>query len=331
MLLSLALVFWTPSADAAGFQAKTMRAPLSAVEVERPLIIGRGWLEFGLGVDVKRATGAWTGEGEMEPFDSASWLYTTERLDIRYGISRRAELYWNVPFHYVHLTNPLLKTDTADFGIGDPRFGWRLEWLRRSAPTGSLVTELEFKMPAGSESPASYIGGPNTVSAFVQSTGTADTSLTARYKQQLGPAAITAGLGYVYRFSGVTQYVIETEQQQFLGRFKPGSETRVSVEPAVQIGPAHLSAEALLRLRQATSVGTTSGGLFPDAYLDPIEGSDGMSLDVTPALTLNVSRSVDVRAAVGIPLMGEDLLLFPLEDISPTYGITYSGTVEFRY
>jgi hypothetical protein len=316
---------------AGGFEAKTMRVPLSAVEVERPLVIGRGWLEFGIGADVKPATGQWTSDGDIESFDHASWLYTTERLDVRYGISRRGELYWNVPFHYVHLTNDQLKTDTSEFGLGDPRFGWRLEWLHKDAPTRSLITELEFKFPAGNESPGSYIGGPNTVTSFVQSTGTADTALSLRYKQQFGPAAVTAGAGYVYRFSGVTQYVVETKEQQFLGRFRPGSEVRVSVEPAVQLGPAYISAEALLRYRGETAVGTTSEGLFHDAHLKPIEGSDGLAFDVTPAVTLDVTRGVDVRAAVGIPVKGEDLLFFPLEDISPTYGLTYSGTVEFRY
>lgn len=330
MLISLALAFWTDSAHAAGFQAKTMRAPLSAVEVERPLVIGRGWLEFGLGVDAKPATGQWTPEGRPEAFDHARWLYTTERIDIRYGIARRGELYWSVPFHYVRLTNDDLGTDISDFGIGDPRMGWKLEWLRRNAPLTSVITDLQFKVPTGSESPDSYIGGPNNMTNFLLSTGTADAGLAVRGKQQLGPAAITAGVGYVYRFSGVVQYAIETEEQQFLGRFKPGNELQLTAEPAVQLGPVHLAAEVSYRVREASRVGTTSGGLIPDAHLQPIQDSDGASLDVTPAVTLNLTRGVDIRGAVGIPLAGEDLL-FPFEQITPTYGYTYSGSVELRY
>lgn len=329
-MLMIALATWTSPAEAAGFQAKTMRAPLSAVEVERPLVIGRGWMEFGLGADVKVATGQWSAEGEVEAFDSARWLYTTERLDLRYGISRRAEFWAKIPFHYVRLTNEKLGTDTRDFGIGDPRMGWKLEWLRKDAPTTSLITDLSFKVPAGSEAPGTFIGGPNTVSAFIQSTGTADAALHVRGRQQFGPVAVTAGIGYVHRFSGVTQYVVEREQLQFLGRFKPGDEVQLSLEPMLQLGPAAISAEVAYELRQAVRTGTTSGGIFPDGHLDPIEGTDGQQLDVTPALTLNVTRGVDVRGAVGIPLMGEDLL-FPLEDVTPTYGLTYSGTVEFRY
>ena len=331
VLLSLTLSLWAEPAAAAGFQIKTMRAPLSAVEVERPLVIGRGWLEFGLGVDYKLGTGEWTDDGLMDPFDGARWTYTTERMDIRYGISRRGELYWSLPFHYVSLDNDLLGTHTSDFGLGDPRFGWRLEWLRAAAPTRSVITELDFKLPAGPESPGSYIGGPNTVSAFVLSTGTINVGLSVRGKQQVGPFAVTAGIGYVYRASGLTQYCVETDQQQFLCRFKPGDEIRGSVEPMLQIGPMALSGEAIWKMRQVAKIGTTSPGFFPDAHLCGIEGSDGVSLDLAPALTLNATRGIDVRASVNFPMLGEDLMFFPLEDVNPTYGITYSGSVEIRY
>ncbi len=343
VLLPFALLFGTGTAEAAGFQAKTMRAPLSAVEVERPLILGKGWLEIGVGVDYKRAggcwpaeslcvaeTGAWGDDGVVDPFEDARWTYTTQRVDIRYGIARRAELYWSLPFHYVNLTNEALGTDTSGFGVGDPRFGWQFEWVRKNAPTTSVVTDLQFKLPMGSESPGTFIGGPNTVSNFVQSTGTMDAALFLRGKQQFGPFAVTGSVGYVHRFSGVTQYVLETDQYQFLGRFKPGSETQVSIAPMVQAGPVAISAELLYRLRGASAAGTTSPGLYPDAYLTPLEGTDGWSLDLTPGVTVAASRGVDLRVAMGIPLRGEDLL-FPLEEITPTRGITYSGTVEIRY
>jgi hypothetical protein len=343
VLLSLALLLGSDPAEAAGFQAKTMRAPLAAVEVERPLIIGKGWLEFGIGFDFKQAgpcwpspttclaeTGAWGSDGEVDAFDSAKWTYTTESLDVRYGISRRAELYWNVPFHYVNLTNASLGTDTSDFGIGDTRFGWKLEWVRRNAPTTSVVTDLQFKLPTGSESPGTFIGGPNTVSDFVQSTGTMDAALFVRGKQQFGPFAVNASVGYVHRFSGVSQYVLETTEGQFLGRFKPGSETQVAIEPMIQAGPAAISAEVLYRLRGLSAAGTTSGGIYPDANLTPIDGTDGWSLDLTPAVSVAVTRGVDLRVAMGIPLRGEDLL-FPLEDVTPTRGFTYSGSAEFRF
>lgn len=330
VIFSLALVFLADPALAAGFESKTMRAPLSAVEVERPLVIGRGWLELGLNADVKNASGQWSADGEIEKFDDAQWLYTTERLDIRYGIARRAEFWWSVPFHYMRLQNEKLGTDTSGFGLGDPSMGWTYEWLRRDAPTTSVVTDLWARLPAGSESPGGYIGGPNTVTNFIMSTGTADLGLTLKGKRQFGPAAVTGSVAYVRRFSGVVQYGIETEEQQFLGRFKPGDEVRASLAPAVQLGPVHIAAEGQLAWKDAVKVGTTSGGLNTDRYLRPVEGTGGLAFDLVPAVTVNVTRGLDVRGAVGIPLMG-DSLLFPLEQVTPTYGYTYSAGVEVRY
>ena len=330
MLLTALLLTMAP-AEAAGFQAKTMRSPLSAVEVERPLIIGRGWLEFGLGADVKLATGYWGDAGKPLDWESAKWLYTTQRADLRYGISRRAELYASVPFHYVKLTNEALGTNTDTFGIGDPHVGWRLEWFRRHAPTTSIISELDMKVPTGSESAATFIGGPNTVSTFVMSTGTPDLSISGKARQQFGPLAVDATLGYVHRFSAVTQYVIEVEQYQFLGRFRPGSEVRAGLGALVQLGPVAVGGDGLFRLRSAAAMGTTSSGIIPDAHLDPIEGTEGWSFDVNPKAVVNISRGVDVNVGAGIPVRGEGLGLFPLEEITPTRGITWSGSLELRY
>ena len=319
------------TAEAAGFQAKTMRAPLSSIDVERPLILGKGWLQFGFGYDYKFAYGQWSPEGEVVVWDYARWLYTTERIDIRYGISQRADFYWNIPFHWVALVNNELGTDTRAFGIGDPHFGWRLEWFGRNAPIQSLVSEVDLKFPAGSESPGSYVGGPNTVTTFPLSSGQSDLSLGARYKHQFGPFAITAGAAYIYRFSAVTQYVLETNEYQFLGRFKPGAEVRIEVSPMVQIWHIALGADIITRARTVAKMGTTSGGIFPDRNLDPVPESDGWSVDLAPKLALNLTRGVDLRLGMNIPVRGEDLAFFPMEEFSPTLGPTTSGTLEFRY
>lgn len=323
-------------AMAAGFQAKTMRAPMATTEVERGLIIGRGWLELDLGADYKQATGYWGDDGSKGTFldengHGAHWLYTTERMGIRYGITRHAELYLIVPFHYVRLTNGLLGTNTDTFGLGDPKMGWKIEWLRKHAPTTSIATDLFVKVPAGGESPGSFIGGPNTVSSFPLSTGTMDAGIELAGKQQFGPMAITVGIRGTHKFSGVAQYVIEVEEYQFLGRFKPGDEVRLRLQPEIQLGPIAASAEIAYAARASAASGTTSSGIIPDRHLTPIAGSDGWALDLTPGLTANITRGFDLQAAVGIPLRGEDLAFFPFEDLTPTRGLTYSATVELRY
>ena len=331
LTLALGLALASTSAQAGGFEAKTMRDNLSAREVERPLVIGKGWAEFGLGTDVKPATGYWDENGEAADWDNARWLYTTQRLDIRYGMARRGELYWSVKTHYVHLVNEANDTDIPYFGLGDPHFGVRYEPYRSVAPLTSIIVYGDYKAAAGNESPGNYVGGPTTFSAVVLTTGTPDVTLGARAKRQIGPIAITGGIAYVHRFGGLAQYLLETEYNQFAGRIKPGDIKKADLNLMVQVGPVALEGGALLQLRDVTKVGNSSKGFFQSKNLTAIEGSDGWSLDALTSGTLNLTRGLDLVAAVSIPLRGEDLQFFPIEDLQPTRGNTYSGTIEFRY
>ena len=81
----------------------------------------------------------------------------------------------------------------------------------------------------------------------------------------------------------------------------------------------------------ATRLGVSAPGLFPGKDLAPVEGSDGWSADLDANLIVNVSRGLDLTLGVNLPLRGEDLMFFPLEDIHPTRGLTSSATLELRY
>jgi hypothetical protein len=331
LTLLTALFCAAPVAHSAGFQAKTMRETLSAREVERGLLLGKGWLEIGLGTDIKRATGYWSATGDKVDWDDAVWTWSTQRMHFRYGLTKRSELYGTVKWHYARLENERLGTDVIDFGLGDPRFGYKYEWFKSLAPVTSLITYLEYKGPAGNESPGNYIGGPSTFSSVIMTTGTPDLELGARGKRQVGPLAFTVGGAYVRRFSNVVQYVIETDLNVFNGRIKPGDVTKVDGEVLLQLGPVALQGGALVQLREETSIGPTSAGLFLGADLEPQQGSDGVSVDANTGFTFNITRGVDLVGGVSIPVKGEDLMYFPIEDIHPTRGNTYSGTLEFRY
>jgi hypothetical protein len=45
----------------------------------------------------------------------------------------------------------------------------------------------------------------------------------------------------------------------------------------------------------------------------------------------NLTRGFDIDLGVSVPVVGEDLQFFPIEDIHPTRGVTYSGTLEARF
>jgi len=331
LMLCLGFFALGVQAQAGTFQAKTMRDTLSAREVERGLLLGKGWLEFGLGTDMKTANSSWNTDGTIKDWDSAQFLYTTERLDIRYGIARRGEMYWQIKTHYVRLTNEALDTNTSQFGLGDPKFGYKWEAFHSVAPVTSLILYGEFKGPAGNESPGNAVGGPTTFTNFVLTTGTPDLTVGAAAKRQLGPIALTADLAYVRRFSGAVMYVVETEYHAFNGRIAPGDIKRAYGDVLVQLGPVALNGGALVQMRESVRVGSTTDGWFPGSELNEIEGSDGWSVDGITGMTLNVSRGVDLVAGVTVPVRGEDYAFFPIEEIHPSRGNTYSGTIEFRY
>lgn len=336
LLLGLAL---PDVSDAGGFEAKTMREPLSSREVERPIILPKGWLEVGLYADVKNAQSEWGPDGEVIWFDGAAdqdgtttnWLYTTETFKIHYGVAQRAEMYWEIPFHYVRLTNSSLGTDTDGVYLGDPRFGAGFSLLRSDAPLTSVVTRVEFKVPGGNETPGSYIAGPGTYRSFVTSTGTPDLRMALEGKRQFGIFGLQGSAGYVYRFSGVAQYLLETELNQFNARIKPGAQVYLTAGGMAQLGPVNLNGRFWFETHGQTLIGTTSAGLFPDNDLQPVAGSDGYSYGVDAGATLNATKNFDLVFNANIPLRGEDLMFFPIEALHPTRGITYTGGLEFRY
>ncbi|MFK7926758.1 MAG: hypothetical protein AB8H79_01105 [Myxococcota bacterium] len=331
-LLLLAGLAGATSAHAEPFGPKSSRETMPAREVERPLDLPRGWSEFELSHDYKMGTGAWSPDGDVVPFEDAQWNYHTTNLRWTYGLARRADIQWDIPFITGNLKNDKLGTNITGISLGDIRFRYRYRLYESEAPLTSVIAEAEIKGPTGRETPGSYQGGPNQISTFVTSTGTWDLYLGAAAKRQVGPLAFVGRLGYQRRFSGLAGFLVETEQNQFLGRLKPGDRIIAELEATGQVGPVSLTLSPRFRNRAATKTGVTAKNWFnPGADLVKTEGSGGNELDVGARLTVNVTRGFDLHLRGNLPLMGQDLQFFPLEDIHPTYGPTFGGAVEVRF
>jgi hypothetical protein len=332
-IMAIGIVGLTGSsmAHAGALTAKTMRKELPAREVERSLNMPRGWVEFGLVYDHKIGVGYWGADGSRNTFENTEWTHQTETFTVRYGISPRAELWWAAETHQARLVNDVLGTDTRDSAMGDQWVGYRLSLFEQAAPTVSAVFETHLKMAAGKEQAGTYIGGPLNVSGFVFSTGTPDLYVGAAAKKVFGPIGVTGRLGYMHRFSGVVNYLIEIESYQFQGRMKPGSEVQASVEVLAQLGPITVSATPRVEYRMQSRQGTSAPGIFPAKNLRPVVGSDGLAIDLEGRLRFQVNRNLDIELYTSQPLAGQDLQFFPLEDIHPTLGPTYGGAVEVRY
>ena len=355
MTISLLLAIFTISdVHATGLELKTSNAYIPNRSLQRRLVLGKNWFEVSVGSTYKDATGSWNPDGvellyngeslPYKPFDSASWLYTTQSFNFRYGLMNRVELYWNFKSHYVALENPLLGTDTSQYGVGDPEFGFKFELsqfkkskhkknpnkIKYSGSSSILYTH--YKAPLANEAPGNYVGGPNTFNQFVLTTGTSDWSFGYAYKNILASTlAFDFDVQYKVRISALALYAVETDNNQFSVRVKPGNELIGKAGVSTQAGPLFLSTGAWFTLRGHTKVGNTVDGLIPSLQLDQIDGSDGWALDSVSSATLNIGQRYDIVGSVKIPLRGEDLLFFPIEDIHPTYGITYAGYITARF
>jgi hypothetical protein len=332
LLTALLLLAGAEASAATGtFGVKTMREPLATREVERSLVLPKGWVELDLGYDLKRGIGKWDSDGDKVLWDSARWNYHTARATVRYGIHPKLEMYWTAPFHVARLQNEKLGTDITDASVGDVGFGASYEIWGKEDPRSSWIATLGYKAPTGSENPGTYIGGPLNMSGFVFTTGTPDLSLATSFKHAFGPVFFVVHASWEHRFSGLALYVIEAESFQFQGRIKPGDRGRADLTAAVQAGPVvpHVGFQAEYRME--TRLGTTSPGLDPSKHLVPVAGSDGTAGDLVAGVLVNASRGVDVDIHAIVPLFGQDLQFFPIEDIQPTYGFTFGASVEMRY
>ena len=215
--------------------------------------------------------------------------------------------------------------------MGDPILGYKYEMYRTIKPLTSMAFYANYKAPLANEAPGNYVGGPNTFSSFVFTTGTPDVSAGVQLKKGFGPAAVTFDVGYKYRFAGLTLYAIETNLNQFMMRVKPGDVASAKLNVDLQLGPAFLGASALFQHRGAVKIGNTALGIDPNKSLADIEGSDGWSLDAGATAGISIGHRFDILGSVSMPLRGEDLQFFPLEDIHPTYGNTYSATMRYRF
>ena len=129
----------------------------------------------------------------------------------------------------------------------------------------------------------------------------------AAAKTVFGPLGLTARAGYMHRFSGVVNYLIEIENYQFQGRIKPGSEIQANLEVLAQLGPVAVSATPKFEYRFATRQGTSARGLFPSKNLQTVSGSNGVALDVEARFQFQVNRNLDLEIYTVQPVMGEDL------------------------
>lgn len=319
-------------AFASPFVVRTSRPNYAETEVARPLAIQKEWAEYTLSYTFREVTQYTDYDGNVEDLD---YTYTISMLtaDLRYGFTRNLSIYMSIPYH-VGTTrdggNDGAGTVTES-GMGDVRFGflWQLLNREKGSNLSSVALQLDTKQPSGNESP----GAPGNRHLML-GTGTTNAGFMLHAKQRLGPVALLGRVGYTHKFSAVTMWVRDEEGPFGLnGRFKPGNELSAGASAIVQ--PIRLAAViggVDYISRAPSSVGATSDGINPASDLDEIPDSDFEALNASAKLLLEPSVNWDFGLGVTVPVMSRNSgMFFPMEDLSQSYGTTFTGSATFRW
>jgi len=360
-LLATGILLVALPASADMFQHHTSQSDIEQRIVERPLVVGKGWVEIGLGFDWKHSNSEFlAGEDGGGSFGFTKGTHyenygNNARLNFRrfvllgrWGFTKGTDLYVRVPFVWNHLANDnemTIETGNGEetrstavntFAIGDVEMGVLIQWLRRQDPNGkfntSLGSHIDIKAPTGLESPGSYIASPGLVTVMPTGTGTYNWGLDIEYKQQLAFMAVDVRAGFVWRTSGIAQYLIEDAENQFQMRIKPGDAVEWDINLLFQ--PARfLTVGVGLRsqYRFVTKVGPSSRSLAQCKECDPIPDSEGLLMDAGLLVSVTPSREFQVDVKVDYTLAGLPAFMIPLEDVSPTRGLTVGANVLYRF
>jgi len=236
--------------------------------------------------------------------------------------------------HY--FVNEPRRTNISTFSLGDVEMGVLVQWLRRQDPKGKFNTALgshiEIKAPTGLESPGSYISSPGLIDVLPTGTGTYNFGVDLEYKQQIDFMAVDVRAGFVWRTSGIVQYLIEDQEHFFNLRLKPGDGVQWAVMVLFQ--PTRFLTVGVgteMEYRFATKIGPSNRSIAQCKECEPIPGSDGLDMDGILQVSLTPSREFQVDIRAEYTLGGRPAYLVPLEDISPARGFTAGAAVMHRF
>lgn len=324
-------------ASAQPFVVRTSRPDYPAYEAARPLVLEKEWLELSVDFGTKSVDQFTDSNGDVH---DADYLFNRSlaTLNIRYGLTSRWNMFLSVPYVVSTSVETAAGVDTTDHGLGDLRVGadWEI-YRRREKKVSSAVLRMWTKQASGNEARGSL--GQNHI---ILGTGTTDLGVMVLAKQQLPFSAVHARAGYVRKFSDIVQYVFdETNGGGLNGRFKLGDEVVLGagaiIQPEIPLGDRTtgllgLALDAQYSLRQDAKIGPTSDDLFGGSDLDTLPDTGGSYFDVSARLLVEPTTNWTLSAGAVIPVMSQNSdRLWPLEDQNPSYGVTYTGTLAFRW
>lgn len=317
------------------FSRKTMHEDWPDRQVDRPLVLPKGWMEAEIAWDRKSTRDFRDEDGDRVRYGRGStWTYERISLNLRQGFSRRTTLYLKIPWVFARLHNEL-GTETATRALGDVHGGVLWEPWRDGLGIGNhLGLRLDLKAPSGVEWPGNFAGGPGGTSSFLTGTGTTNLGFHVEYSTHIGgPFGLQAHAGYTFRLPSVVGYVIEVDGFGN-GWLDPGDEAVVDVTGIVQLSDElAFLASAWYSHRGLYKIGTSGESPFR-TVLYPMENTVGNFADLEFGLSYEPDPQIELGFDVRTNVFGSDTRTFAhlgLEEFSPQPGTTLGASGTLRW
>jgi hypothetical protein len=341
------------TASATWLQPHTRQEAIPQAEIQRPLVVGKSWLEADLDFAWKHSDSHWLGDApanlgmtegthwERERNDG-QWDHRTISLGLRWGFARNLEFNLRVPVVWAQVWNERMVAEDGSpapitsVGLGDVHTGIRVQALRLQNAQGnisnSLVFGLDMRLPTGAESPGTYIGGPNNIVTIITGAGTWGWDLYARYRQHLAVLGIDLGIGYQLNPSNTVMYLLDTETAFFNRALDPGDvvhgDFKLTLQPIKQIA---IQGGLDIEYRTVTKWGHTVDTLPYCRECYEVPNSEGLYMDLVARLMFDPTQHLGIDVHFEYTLAGRRNFLWPLEEISPSRGWTLGGNVSYRF
>ena len=321
MSFSAAALLLLPTlSQAEAAPSKTMMGPLPTRQVERALVLPKGWVQVTLEARAKWSEG-WRDEaGTFQAYgDDTQWFHSQYSLRIEQGFSSHWMPYLDIPYVVSSLR---LSDDTiTTASLGDAHTG--LVWQPVLDRPWRLGLQVDMKAPTGLEWPGDFIGGAFNTSSFLTGTGTTNLGVFARGRVGNSLVALDARVGYILKFPGIVGYVVEPDGFGN-GWIDPGDALLVEGGALLQLGDALLvRAEGSYSARGDYRVGTSGESVWSVAWQPLADG--GRFLDARVEASYEFSPRCGVVIGASKDLLGSDTRSFAhlgLEEFSPQPGLS---------
>ncbi|MCB9674934.1 MAG: hypothetical protein H6737_07450 [Alphaproteobacteria bacterium] len=288
----------------AGFGVRSSREPLPSREVERSVVLPKGWTELDLSADLASATKSWDADGAPALLE-VPWRTQTVAAGVRYGVAPGVELFGTLPWR--RASGYVVQT-----GFATAEVGGRLALERSEAPFHSVGLEVAGRVPIGFDG-----GSLETPGKVPFATGTGDLRLAVDARRGMDGLLFRGRVEAMRRFAGRVGWRD--------GRVKPGDQAAAEAEVLVQAGPIAFGPSARGVVRGPVRTAAPGESLFP------VRGSAGTNVDVAGRLLVHLTRGAELEGRLGWAVLGQDDTFVRLDELHPARSHTAGASVRARW